>query len=142
MSVEENKDLVRRYFETIWNQGEIDREPEFVAKDIVVHTPPLPGTPEGSSRSIYIVRLLRAAMPDLHLTNEDLFGEDDMVVQRWRTVGHHTGDPLFGVPPSSKEIVLTGMNQFRVANGRITERWGVLDAVALLQQLGIIPSQG
>jgi steroid delta-isomerase-like uncharacterized protein len=142
MSVEENKDLVSRYFDTIWNNGEIEREPEFVAKDIVVHAAPFPGLPEGISGPIYIVTTFRASMPDIHLTNDDLFGEDDMVVQRWHTVGHHTGEPLFGVPASGKEIVLTGINQFRVENERLAERWGVIDAVALLQQLGIVPSQG
>jgi steroid delta-isomerase-like uncharacterized protein len=142
MAVEENKDLVRRYFDTIWNNGQIEREAEFVAKDIVVHAAPFPGLPPGISGPIFIVTTFRAAMPDIHLTHDDLFGEDDMVVQRWHTTGHHTGEDLFGVPASGKELVITGINQFRVADERLAERWGVVDAVGLMQQLGVIPMQG
>jgi steroid delta-isomerase-like uncharacterized protein len=142
MTVEENKDLVRRYFDTIWNKFEIAREPEFVAKDIVVHAPPIPGLPEGIAGPIQIVSTFRAAMPDLVLTNEDVFAEGDKVVQRWSTVGTHTGADLFGVPASGKQIRLTGINEFRVADGRLAERWGVIDALALLQQLGIVPTPG
>ncbi len=142
MSTKENKDLVQNYFEEIWNKGNLEKESQFVDQNIVVHAAPFPGLPEGISGPVYIVTTFRAAMPDIHLTNDDVFGENDMVVQRWHTVGHHTGEPLFGVPASGKEIVLTGINQFRVENGRLAERWGVIDAVALLQQLGLIPSQG
>ena len=46
-AVEQNKQLVRRYFETIWNQGDFEREPEFVARDSIVHASPIPGIPPG-----------------------------------------------------------------------------------------------
>jgi steroid delta-isomerase-like uncharacterized protein len=139
MSVEENKALVRRYFETIWNKGEFQREPEFVAQDIVVHAPPIPGIPAGIGGPLAIVGTFRAAVPDLHLTQDVVFGGDDNVVQIWTTRGFHTGAALFGFPASGKELVLTGINIFRVANGRIVERWGNMDLMGLMQQLGVAP---
>jgi len=142
MSVKENKQLVQNYFDTIWNRFEVEREAEFVDENVVVHAPPLPGLPDGISGPIYIVTTFRNAMPDLVLTNEDVFGEDDKVMQRWRTVGTHTGADLFGVPATGKQIELTGINEFRIANGRIAERWGVIDELALMQQLGLVPSGG
>jgi steroid delta-isomerase-like uncharacterized protein len=142
MTVDANKSLVRDYFEEIWNKFNIDAEGRFVAADIVVHQPPLPGLPTGIQGPIEIVTTFRNAMPDLHLTIDDLFGEGDLVVDRWSTVGTHTGEPLFGVEATGKEITLTGIHQFRIAKGRIAERWGVVDELALAQQLGLAPSGG
>lgn len=140
MSVEENKALVRRYFDTIWNKGQFEREPEFVALDIVVHAPPIPGIPDGIAGPLTIVGTFRAAMPDIHLTQDVIFGADDKVVQIWNTRGIHSGGDLFGFPAAGKEIVLTGINIFRVANGRIAERWGTMDLMGLMQQLGVAPA--
>ena len=140
MSVEENKALVRRYFDTIWNKGQFEREPEFVALDIVVHAPPIPGIPDGIAGPLTIVGTFRAAMPDIHLTQDVLFGDGDKVVQIWTTRGIHSGGDLFGFPATGKEMVLTGINIFRVANGRIAERWGTMDLMGLMQQLGVAPA--
>ncbi|HSN73766.1 MAG TPA: ester cyclase [Anaerolineae bacterium] len=140
MSVRENTDLVRRYFDTIWNKGQFEREPEFVALDIVVHAPPIPGIPDGIAGPLTIVGTFRGAMPDLHLTQDLVFGAEDKVVQIWTTRGFHTGGDLFGFPASGKEMVLTGINIFRVENGRIAERWGTMDLMGLMQQLGVAPA--
>jgi steroid delta-isomerase-like uncharacterized protein len=140
MSVQENKDLVRRYFDTIWNKGQLERESEFVAQDIVVHAPPIPGIPEGIGGPLAIVGTFRAAMPDIHLTQDVIFGGDDKVVQIWTSRGIHTGAALFGFPARGTELVLTGVNIFRVANGRLVERWGVIDLMSLMQQLGVAPA--
>ena len=140
MSVEENKALVRRYFDTIWNKGEFQREPEFVALDIVVHAPPIPGIPDGIAGPLAIVGTFRAAVPDLHLTQDVIFGEGDKVVQIWTTRGVHSGAALFGFPAKGNELVLTGVNIFRIANGRVAERWGTMDLMGLMQQLGVAPA--
>src|SRR5207249_8781881 len=100
VSVEENIQLVRNYFDEIWNKGHLENEAQFVERDIVVHAPPIEGLPAGIAGPLQIVGTFRAAMPDLVLTNEDVFGEGDKVIQRWQTKGTHTGAELFGVPPS------------------------------------------
>jgi steroid delta-isomerase-like uncharacterized protein len=140
MSVQENTALVRTYFDTIWNKGQFEREPEFVALDVVVHAPPIPGIPEGIAGPLAIVGTFRAALPDLHLTQDVVFGGDDKVVQIWTTRGTHTGGDLFGFPATGKELVLTGVNIFRIAEGRIAERWGTMDLMGLMQQLGVAPA--
>lgn len=136
---EENKALVQRYFETIWNRGEFNREMEFVALDCVVHAPPIPGIPEGIAGPLAIVGTFRAAVPDLRLTNVLLLAEGDRVVQRWIVHGTHNGTDLFGVPPSGAKLVLSGINEFRISNGKIAERWGSMDVLGMLQQLGVVP---
>lgn len=140
MSVEENKQLVQRYFQTIWNEGRYEAEEEFVHPDVVVHAPPIPGIPEGVAGPLTIVKTFRGAVPDLRLTNDDLFGEGDRVVQRWTARGAHTGDALFGAPADEKELTMTGINEFHIEGGRIVERWGVMDALGLMRQLGLAPA--
>jgi steroid delta-isomerase-like uncharacterized protein len=142
MSAEESKALVERYFQTIWNEGRFDAEPEFVDPDIVVHAPPIPGIPDGIAGPLMIVKTFRGAVPDLHLENDDLLGEGDRVVQRWTARGSHTGDALFGAPADGKLLTMTGINEFRLDSGRIVERWGVMDATGLMQQLGLAPGPG
>lgn len=139
-AVAENADLLVRYFDTIWNKGQLEREPEFVAIDIVVHQSPIPGLHEGIAGPLQIVGMFRAAMPDIHLEHIIIFGENDKIVHRWEARGHHTGAPLFGADVTNKEIIMTGINTFRVADGRIAERWGHMDIFGLLQQLGLAPN--
>ena len=136
---DENKALVARYFDTIWNHGDFEREPEFVAQDCTVHAAPMPGVPPGIEGPLMIVGTFRGAIPDLRLTNTVLIAMDDRVVQRHIVHGTHTGGDLFGVPAAGARLVLSGINEFRIEDGRIAERWGTLDALGLLQQLGVAP---
>lgn len=128
MPRETNIEIVERYFDTVWNRGEVHREHEFVADNVVVHTPPGPD-----------VSMLRAALPNLKLRNTALFGEGDRVVQRWMVEGTHTGAPLYGVPSHGESVTVTGISEFRIENGRIQERWGVADVLGVLQQIGAVP---
>jgi predicted ester cyclase len=136
---EANKDLIARYFDTIWNRGEFDREPEFVALDCIVHQPPIPGLPDGIAGPLAIVGTFRGALPDLKLTNVVVIAEGDRVVQRWILKGTHTGADLFGMPAAGVALTLSGINEFRIANGVIAERWGALDVLGMLQQMGVVP---
>lgn len=140
VTVADNKALVATYFETIWNEGRFDEEPRFVDEDVVVHGPSFPGIPSGIAGPSAIVGAFRAAVPDIHLVNDDIFGEGDVVIQRWTAKGTHTGASLFGAPPNGEALTMTGINEFRIAGGRIVERWGVMDAAGLMQQLGLVPA--
>lgn len=139
MSVEANTAVVRRYFEEIWNKFNLDAEGDFVATDVVVHQPPIPGLPGGIAGPIEIVTTFRQAMPDLSVTIEDLFGEGDLVVDRWTAAGTHSGEPLFGVAATGRPVQISGIHEFRIAEGLIAERWGVVDELGLAQQLGLAP---
>lgn len=134
MSNEANKALVTNYFSEIWNQGHLEKEREFVAEDIVVHTPPFP-VPGGIAGPLKIVSTFRAALPDLVLVNNLLFGDGDRVVQHFIVTGTHTGADLFGVPATGRVLTISGINIFRVAGGKLVERWGTIDAAGLMQQL-------
>jgi len=140
MTAEANKAHVRTYFQTIWNEGRFDEEPRFVDENVVVHAAPIPGIPDGIAGPLTIVKTFRAAMPDIQIVIGDLVAEGDTVVQRWTAAGTHSGAPLFGVPPTGKQYRMSGINEFRLAGGRIVERWGVMDEVSLMRQLGLAPA--
>ena len=82
--------------------------------------------------------MLLTAFPDLHLTIEDMFGEGDRVVGRYTYRGTHKGD-FMGIPPTGKQVAVTGISIMRVANGKFLEEWINTD---LMQQLGVVSVPG
>ena len=86
-----------------------------------------------------IVGTFRRAVPDLRLTITLLIAAGDRVVERWIVDGSHTGGELFGIPARGTPLVLSGINEFRIEAGRIAERWGMMDVLGMLQQLGVAP---
>ena len=85
--------------------------------------------------------MYRAAFPDMHLTAEDMIAEADKVVQRLTARGTHQGE-LMDIPPTGRQITVTAIEIFRLAEGKIAEQWVALDNLGLLQQLGVIPPMG
>jgi steroid delta-isomerase-like uncharacterized protein len=134
---EQNKALMRRGIEEVWNRGNFDVVAELVAADYVGHQPPIENHgPEGAKR--YFMEL-RAAFPDIHFSIEDQIAEGDRVVTRWTARATHQG-AYQGIPPTGKSGTVTGITINRVASGKIVEGWTNLDALGLLQQLGAIPA--
>lgn len=76
-----------------------------------------------------------AGAPGYHIV-EDLIAEGDKVAGRITAYGKHEGD-LFGIPATGKEIWVTGMAIWRIADGKIVEHWHETDQLGLLQQLGV-----
>ena len=108
-------------------------DPKFVN-----HDAPFPGAPDGPEGMRLAAASFRQALPDWRSDVEQLIGEGDIVVERFPASGTHTGGPLMGMPATGKSITLAGINIFRVNGDRIVERWGRLDEVGLLRQLGLI----
>ncbi len=133
MSLEENKNIVRRYQEA-YNQCDYNALAEVVAIDVL--TPTITGgMPSGleGARTVHQTTLL--GMPDYSTTIEDLVAEGDKVTARVRITGIHTGN-FWGIPPTGKRIDLTAIYIVRIANGKIVEHWGAEDGVIVLKQLG------
>jgi predicted ester cyclase len=82
-----------------------------------------------------------AGLPDLRVTIEELVAEGDKVAVRRSYAGTHRGE-LLGIPATGKQVRLGGISIFRLAGGRIAEQWEQLDRLALLQQLGVVPTPG
>ncbi len=139
MSTEENKALVHRGIEEIWNQKNLAILDELAAPDFVCHNPTM--TTQGLEQYKQLVTMYFTAFPDLHITIEDQVAEGDKVVTRYTARGTHQGS-FMGIPPTGKQGVVTGIGIDRFANGKLVEDWINNDDLGLLQQLGIIPAPG
>jgi steroid delta-isomerase-like uncharacterized protein len=130
VSTDANKALVRDHYEQLVNRKNYAAADAQLAADFVDHGAP-PGRPNrGPEAAKSAMHALHAAMPDVRVTLEDVVGEGDRVAVRATWRGTHTG-PLFGVAPTGKPVVLTGMVFWRVSDGRIVERWATVDLGAL-----------
>ena len=82
------------------------------------------------------------AFPDLTMQVDDIFGASDKVVVRFTLTGTNTGT-LFGLPPTGRPVVMTGIGIYRFApNGKIVEEWYENDAIGQMRQLGLLPEGG
>jgi predicted ester cyclase len=140
--VETNKLRSRRLYEEIFGKGNYGVADELMAADITNHgpgSPPVLGT-EGIKRQ---AALLRTAIPDLHVTLNDQFGDEDRVVSRWTGSGTHAGPlnlPTGSVEGTGTSISFDEIRIDRYANGRIAESWWIPDRYTLWQQLGLLPA--
>lgn len=140
MSEDENKALIRRYFEAI-DKGDPKVLDEFLAPDIVTHSPPPPGITPDLEGFKKLFTLFKTATPDGYHTIDDLIAEGDKVAARITGYGTHDGD-LLGIPPTHKPIKMSGMVVWRIKDGKIVEHWGLNDTLDLMQQLGALPQLG
>jgi steroid delta-isomerase-like uncharacterized protein len=84
-----------------------------------------------------MTHMIRDAFPDWHSDVHALYAEDDFVIERFTFSGTHKA-PIFGIPASDTLCTLPGINIFRIHEGRIVERWGRLDELGMMRQLGVI----
>ena len=139
MSIEENKALVRRFEEEVWNGRNPSRVDEFFAASHLFRAAGSPPLDREGHRQM--IAHFQDAFPDGRNTSEELLAEGDKVVQRWTFRGTHQG-AFQGIPPTGKPVTLTGISIWRVAGGTIVESWHELDTLGLMQQLGVIPTPG
>jgi predicted ester cyclase len=125
MSAQENKTLVRREQEELWNHtGDLDAAEELFAA----------GEAEAAKQQ---AADFRRGFPDVTSTIEDLIAEGDKVVARWRSRATHRGDYM-GIAPSGKEVEFTGISFYRIEGNKIAESWSVEDQFGLMRQIGAV----
>ena len=138
MSEEQNKALVRRFYEEI-DKGNLAAMDELVAEDYVDHSPPpFPGLGHGREGLKQAFEIFWAATPGYHQI-EDQIAEGDKVVTRMTAYGAHEGD-LPGIPKTGNKLEMTATVIHRIADGKLVEKWSGKDELGFLQQLGVIPS--
>lgn len=135
MDIEANKQQARQVYDLV-NAGDVASIGDLVTADYLEHDP-LPG--QGSGREGVIDRfsiLVDALAPKF--TVEDVVAESDRVVVRWTNTGTHVGD-FAGQPPTGRTFTIAGIDVYRVEEGLLAEHWHVIDQLALLGQLGLLP---
>jgi steroid delta-isomerase-like uncharacterized protein len=141
MSVEENKAIVARFYAEVLNGKNMEVADELLDPSFVDHAaPPHPGSDRDFLHGFW-PHVWRVAFPDWFIDVQEVVAEGDKVVGRYVASGTHQG-AFMGFPGTGKKITVTGMNLFRLADGKIVEEYGNMDMMALMQQLGAIPSPG
>jgi steroid delta-isomerase-like uncharacterized protein len=130
-----NKDFVRRFYETAYIQHDLDQAAEMLAPSYVLSDPSEPTLVQGIEQWKEMQRMYLSAFPDHRLSILHQIAEGDFVLTHWSISGTHFGD-LPGVPATQKPIQVSGMTLSRVANGKVAEEWQNWDTEGLLEQLG------
>lgn len=139
MTTDSNKTLVRELYASLMARGDVEAANQILSPDYVDHD--IPGLGEGGRDHLAQAVLgVRAAFPDVMPELYDLVAEGDLVAVRVEASGTHMGEAFLGIPPAGKPIRWREQHTFRCADGRIVEHRGVFDLLAILQQLGAIPS--
>jgi len=134
----ETQKMIERIPLEILNMNRFELIDELYSTNYVEHTPPLGVAPtrEGFKQTAIA---LKKAFPDLRYTIEDAIESGDKIVHRLTASGTMTADFL-GMPATGKRATWTEIQIGRVANGRVTDHWGVVDQLGMLVQLGVIQS--
>jgi predicted ester cyclase len=139
MSREENERLIRLEVE-FYNTQNWDIFDEIFAPNYFGHPPP--GFHAGNLEQYKLASQAGfAAFSDIRLVLDDLLVDGDKAIKRWTITVKHTGE-LMGVPPTGKEITFSGINIFRIEDGKIVECWSQSDVLGMWQQIGTFPSMG
>ena len=136
MSIEENKAIVRRFWEEIINGRNLDLMDELFAVNYIEHGP---GNQEWNTEGLkQRLNMYFSTFPDVHATIDDLFAEGDRCATRWTVRGTHKGE-MMGIPPTGKQVIITGISIDYIVDGKLAEVWTLLDLEVIMQQLGAIP---
>lgn len=131
--VEQNKRLVRRLYDELFFKWHFEVVDELIGPDFIGHEMPT-GTPRGPEGIRQFYGGIRAGLPDVQLTVEDMIGEKDRVVVRWRARATHQG-VFLGVPATGKPVSFTGIAIYRVSKGKIVERWVEVNLLGVSEQI-------
>lgn len=133
MQAESYKDLVRRYYEALWNRWDFALADELIGESIIFRGS-LGISVQGRESFKKYMRAVRAAFPDFHNHIEELIAENDRVAARVTYTGTHHGEVL-GIAPMGRQVTYAGVALFRVVDNRIAEGWVLGDVHGLVQQL-------
>lgn len=138
---QEAKAVVRRWNDEGWSGGNYDLAHEIIAPVMTVHGAGGQPVGMGPEALIDLIKTWRTAFPDGHMTVDDIIVEGDLVGIRNTWHGTQT-ESFYGIPPSGKYVHVTSVGLDRVTNGQVSEGWGELDMVGMMQGLGAMPVVG
>ena len=140
MSIEDNKALVWRFFNGVVNERNLAVVDEVMAPDILDHRFD-PGPPLGTEGTKRVYGRFLEAFPGGRAERLALIGEGDLVFWHGRAEVTHTGGEFMGGKATGRKLSWEAMDLFRVAGGKIVERWGLHDQLGRMQQMGILPQE-
>jgi steroid delta-isomerase-like uncharacterized protein len=136
MTIEENKALVRRFVEQIFEQGRPEAVDALLADAFVSHT--WPSTGDGKADLKRAIDRVSAALAEVRFVIEDLIAEDDRVAARLTASAKQVGE-FMGIPPSDRTYTIGEIHIFRIREGKVVEHWHQHDQMGMMSQLGALP---
>jgi len=141
MFVEENKSIVLKFIEELWNGRKLDLADELFDEHCVTHQLGIgndpAGTPRGPQAMKHHVSEWLASFPDIHFTVEQMLAEGDRVMTQCIARGTHNAAWL-GIPATGRVITIQMFVVHRISDGRIIEDWVLVDSLGVFQQLGLV----
>ncbi len=140
MSAEENKTVIRRAYEELWNERNVDVVDELTTEDFLNHAAP-PDRQRGRQGLKDVVRMFEGAFPDFRYEVEDVISEGEKVAVRDVFRGTHQGD-FMGIPATGNRVTMEAIHIYRLSEGKLAEHWVARDDLGMMQQLGAVPPPG
>ena len=134
---QENRDVVRRWFDEGFNRRNLALMDQLFAPDYVWHGPSQEITGRANIRQM--VEGYLSAFPDAHVTSDEVLTDGDKVVTRFTFTGSHKGK-LGGVAPTGRSVTIQCISINRIAGGQIAEEWESFDELGMMRQIGAFPS--
>jgi steroid delta-isomerase-like uncharacterized protein len=135
MTAEDNENLITQFYIEVWGKGNLSFTDMVFHQDYIRHDlrpgNPLPG-PEGQKK---IAGDFRKAFPDLSIHIDLIFATENFVAARWTMTGTHT-EKWGNIESTNKKASFSGVNLFRLENGKVKEIWNHRDDLGLMEQLG------
>lgn len=132
-----NVAVIARFLEEVINQGRLEQTDELVTVDFI-ELNPLPGQRQGREGLKGVIGMMRAAFPDIHWVADETVASGDKVVTRFTWTGTHRGTFL-GVAATGKSVTVKGVVIDRLEAGKMADSRILMDTMAMMQQLGVIP---
>lgn len=133
--LDRNLAVIRDYHERVWVHDDLTALDEYWDPAAAVD---VSGFDDGSLQAIRDdVARYRGAFTDVRTSILDLLGQGDQVVLHWETTGHHVG-PYGSVAATGRDITMTGVDIFRLADGRIVECRSLWDGLSVYEQMGVL----
>jgi steroid delta-isomerase-like uncharacterized protein len=136
VDVAQNKALVARFYDQVWDRGNVEVAHELFADAYVRHDLRPSQAPPGPAGQAKIAEDFRRAFPDLRFVVDLLLADGALVAARWTATGTHTG-PWGSLDATGKRAVFSGVNIFKFDEGKVVEIWNHRDDLGLMTQLGV-----
>jgi predicted ester cyclase len=137
VAVEDNKEVVRRFFDEVVGSGDMTHAAELCTTDVINHAA-APGRRHGIENIARVVEFSRKAQPDQRWVEQHIVGDGDLVVYG-RREGTWQATSFRGIDtPSNIPVSVELAHMFRLHEGKIAEHWAVRDDLGMMQQLGVL----
>ena len=134
----QNKTFIQSYTDDFWNTHNLAAIDAYYSRDFIMHSA---NENRDFNQHKQLCNAYFKAFPDLHIATANLFAEGDKVAKTWTATGTYKAD-FMGIPATGKKLSFKGLEICRIKEGKIAEIWIAMDQLGIMQQLGVIPTEG